>query len=151
MSETSYTAAQEQTLGCVLDAIIPPSADGRMPGAGEIGLGRVIAEKAPDLQPLVVAGLAALDEQARGAGAEGFAALDPAARREALETLSVREPAFLPGLIFQTYVAYYQHPRVVEALGLEARPPHPLGYDLEPGDLSGLEAVRARNTLYRPA
>ena len=33
------------------------------------------------------------------------------------------------------------------ALGLEARAPHPQGYELEAGDLSGLERVKARGRL----
>jgi hypothetical protein len=46
-------------------------------------------------------------------------------------------------------VAYYQAPRVVEALGLEARPPHPKGYEVELGDLTLLDEVRRRGKLYR--
>jgi hypothetical protein len=66
-----------------------------------------------------------------------------------LRELEVSEPGFVPGLVFQTYATYYQHPRVLEALGVDPRPPHPKGYDLEPGDLSALERVRARGRLYR--
>ena len=55
----------------------------------------------------------------------------------------------LRGLIFHTYMGYYQDGRVMEALGLEARPPFPLGYELEPGDLSLLDPVRRRPKLFR--
>jgi hypothetical protein len=47
--------------------------------------------------------------------------------------------------------AYYQHPKALEGLGLEPRPPHPKGYDLEPGNLDALERVRARGKLWRDA
>ena len=40
---------------------------------------------------------------------------------------------------------------VLVGLGLEPRPPHPKGYELEPGNLDALERVRARGKLYREA
>ena len=48
-----------------------------------------------------------------------------------------------------TYTGYYQHPRVLEALGLETRPPHPTGYPTIEGDLTLLDAVRGRARMYR--
>ena len=63
--------------------------------------------------------------------------------------IATREPAFLPGLVFHTYAGYYQHDRVFEALGLEARPPHPKGYETEANDLTLLDPVRRRRRLYR--
>ena len=67
-----------------------------------------------------------------------------------MNELATRAPAFLPGLVFQTYVAYYQHRDVVRALGLPPRPPHPEGYELEEGDLTLLDPVRRRDPLFRP-
>ena len=62
------------------------------------------------------------------------------------------DPGFLPGLVFQVYCAYYQHPRVLSGLGLEPRAPHPQGYPLEQPDLDALLApVRARAKQYRDA
>jgi hypothetical protein len=66
-----------------------------------------------------------------------------------LNEIATTEPGFLPGLIFHTYAGYYQNGRVMEALGLEPRPPHPAGYEMEPGDLTLLEAVRRRPRMYR--
>ncbi len=60
-----------------------------------------------------------------------------------------RSRGFLPGLLFHSYVAYYRDDRVLETLGLEARPPFPKSFPLEPGDLSRLEAVRRRPRIYR--
>ena len=80
---------------------------------------------------------------------DGFAALASPEREDALRELASEQPGFLPGLLFQTYAAYYQHPRVLEGLGLEPRPPHPKGYAMEDGDLALLDAVRRRPPLYR--
>ena len=35
------------------------------------------------------------------------------------------------------------------SLGLEPRPPHPAGYEVEPGDWSLLDPVRAGAMVYR--
>jgi len=106
-------------------------------------------QRTPELEPGILDGLAALAEVAAARGANGFAALPPAERPAALEALSATAPTFVPSLVFPTYLAYYQHPRVLEGLGVPARPPHPLGYPLEEGDLSLLDPVRARGRLYR--
>ena len=144
------TDAQRAALTAVLDAIIPQSADGRMPGAGELGLAGAIEEKLGAMCAFTARGLDALDARARERGAGGFAALAAVERAEVLNAHAAADPGFLPGLVFQVYSAYYQHPRVLEGLGLEPRPPHPKGYALEQPDLDALLApVRARAKLYR--
>ena len=152
MSETRYTDAEREALAAVLDAIIPASPDGRFPGAGELGIAETIEREVPQLAPLVSKALAELDEIAGASGAAGFAALGAAARAEALRLHAGREPGFLPGLVFQTYTRYYSAPRVVEALGLEPRPPYPKGYEMEQPDLEALLAtVRSGPKRYREA
>ena len=156
MSEEEATtqrlsAEEERTLRSVLDELVPPSRDGRLPGAGQLGLAPVVREQTAALWPSVAQGLAALDALAQAGGASDFASLGAREKVEALDRVEAEAPGFLPGLVFQTYSTYYRHPRVVEALGLEPRPPHPEGYELETGDLSALERVRARRKLYRDA
>jgi hypothetical protein len=148
----SLTESQRAILAAVLDAIVPRSADGRLPGAGELGLAGGIEESLGAMIAFTARGLDALEGLAQERGARGFAALGAAERTEVLNAHAAADPGFLPGLIFQTYSAYYQHPRVVAGLGLEPRPPHPKGYALEQPDLDALLApVRARAKLYREA
>ena len=78
-----------------------------------------------------------------------FAALSPAARTVALRDLEQAEPMFVPTLLTLACVGYYSAEPVVAALKGSARPPHPLGYELEPDDPSLLDPVRARGRLYR--
>jgi len=147
-----FSAHHARALESVLDEIIPPSEDGRLPGAGELGLVAAIeaaVRKTPDLEPAVVQGLDALAEIAREAGAAEFSSLDREQRVAALHRIETSQPAFLPGLIFHSYCAYYQHGRVLEGLGMEPRPPYPLGYALAPSDPTLLDPVRARPKLYR--
>ena len=143
----AFTEAELATLASVLDEIIPPSADGKLPGAGQLGLaGYVVAalQRTPELGSMVAQGLSELDSLARNRHAPGFAALT---REDKLQLLN--EWGFVLPLTLHTFTGYYQHARVVEALGLEARPPHPKGYHMEPNDLSLLDAVRRRPKLYR--
>lgn len=138
----------ERGLACVLDTLLPPTPDGRVPGAGALGLGESLAAKA-DLAEVIRVGLIGLDRLARERGASDFASVAPEQRAELLEALAATDPGFVPALVFHGYVAYYQHPQVVEALGLEARPPHPAGYPIEPWDQGLLEPVRGRTRLFR--
>ena len=147
-----FSPDETRVLGAVLDELIPARADGKLPGAGTLGLVARIesaVRENPDMRPAVTQGLAALEERARSRGVGSFPELEREARLEVLNELASSAPAFLPALIFQTYVGYYEHPRVMQALGLEARPPHPKGYAMDPGDFSLLDPVRKRPKMYR--
>ena len=153
-STSQLSRDQKRALSIVLDAIIPPAENGRLPGAGELGLVDYIAltlQRSPELAPAVAGGLSLLDDLAAARGSHGFAALGDTDRAAVLSESVTGEPAFLPSLIFHSYVAYYQNDRVIEALGLEPRPPFPKGYEIEPNDLSLLDEVRERSRLYRDA
>jgi hypothetical protein len=147
-----FSGDELRTLACVLDLLIPPSSDGRLPGAGEVGIGARIdqlAERDPGLRAVVAAGVAALDELAHSGGASGFAALAGEGRLAALQEVAKAQPGLVPSLIFHTYAGYYQQGRVLEGLGLDARPPFPIGHQLEPFDGALLDPVRRRAKLYR--
>lgn len=141
-----------QLLTLVLDELIPPTADGRLPGAGTLGAGAIVqgaAASTPGLEPLLAQGLAALDDIARRSDPDGFTALSRAARIEALRALETASPVLLPTLLTLACVGYYSNDKVLTALNGNARPPHPQGYTLEPDDLALLEPVRSRGKLYR--
>lgn len=142
-----FSACEMRLLASVLDEIIPPSNDGKFPGAGQIGIATYVDEAlrdTPDLRDMIAQGLADLDTLARRRNAPGFAALP---RETKLQLLN--EQAFVLPLTFHAYAAYYQQPEVLTALGLEARPPHPKGHEMEPNDLTLLDAVRRRPKMYR--
>jgi len=142
-----FTNIARRALASVLDEIVPPSSDGRLPGAGELGLVNYVEEalrNTPDLKAMIAQGLTDLDTLARAKHAPDFASL----HRDAKLQLLNQQPFMLP-LTLHTYTGYYQNARVVAALGLEARPPHPQGYHMEPNDLSLLDAVRRMPKLYR--
>jgi len=147
-----FTPEQQHALRCVLDQIIPASSDGQMPGAGELGLVDYIeaaASKQDGLAPTIAQGLAEADRIAAGRGAARLSDLVEAERPEVLREVASAQPGFLPSLIFHTYVGYYQHPKIVLALGMETHPPFPKGFPMEQSDLALLDAVRRRPKMYR--
>jgi len=150
MTETPpapLTADTHRLLACVLDELLPPRPTGTLPGAGQLGLADVVATavaRTPPLHAMIVHGLMDLDAAAHTRHGQGFATLAGPDRVALLH-----EQGFVLPLCLYAYIAYYEHPQVVAALGLEPRPPHPKGYELEQGDLTLLDPVRARPQLYR--
>lgn len=145
------TPLQRETLRAVLGMLVPPGPDGRMPGAADMPqvLRHVesVAAALPDLRD----GLAALDHEAVARCGGAFAALDHASRSSLLDEFSARQPALLQRLGLEAVTCYYQQDGVIERLGLEARPPYPVGYQVPAGDLTLLDPVIARGRIYRDA
>lgn len=143
------TPAQRETLQAVVGMLVPPGPDGRMPGAADMPeVLRHVEEVAAGL-PAMRDGLATLESEAMARYGTGFAALDAAGRSALLDELAARHPAVLQRLGLEAVTCYYQQDGVVEGLGLEARPPYPLGYQVLAGDLTLLKPVIARGRIYR--
>jgi len=150
-SGRALTSAQRATLDIVLNLIVPPSADGRMPGAAEVGVPAYLFAEAPDALPALCRELEELERRSRERFAREFAELEERERKSLIAEMRAREPSFMSRLSMKTLACYYQHDRVLEGLGMEARPPYPKGYQVVQGDLSLLEPVRARGKIYRDA
>jgi hypothetical protein len=56
-----------------------------------------------------------------------------------------------PALIVAVAQCYYRDDRVMRSLGMEPRPPFPKGYEVEEGDWSLTDPVKARPALWRPS
>jgi hypothetical protein len=139
------TGTERELLASVLDELVPAHDDGRLPGAGGLGLSEFLERSAagdPELREALA------DVLARLAG-EGFAGLPAPARIARLQALAQAAPGAFRQLVVHTYRGYYCHPRVTETLGLEARPPFPRGYSVPATDFSILDPVRRIEKLYR--
>ena len=136
MTTTTDPLADVAFMQAFFDTVIPPSRDGRMPGAGTLGLeGAISAAVESDARSgaLVRAGLAALAAASAGE-AGGFPALDPAQRARILDDVLTEHPMLVNAVARHLYLAYYQHPAVLVAIGEPARPPFPEGFTVEPTD-----------------
>jgi hypothetical protein len=146
-----FSAEQEQVMAALIDALVPPSEDGRLPGAGELDLVPHVERSVrqnPMLRPVLDYGLSAVAELAvkhHPAGVKGLGRSDWTAIFA--EFTAGGDEFFTPAFLFLVYGGYYQHPRVVTALGLEPRAPHPKGYEMGGDDWSLLDAVRRRPRL----
>ena len=125
--------------------MIPASAEYGVPSAADDAIfGDILQSIGPDAGH-VTAVLEALDAMS----GSPFADLNPQ-RRDAIAA-QLRETGgealvYLTRIILQ---CYYRDDRVVRSLGMEPRPPFPKGFEVEQGDWSLLDPVRARPTLYR--
>ena len=135
----------------VLDLIVPPSADGRLPGAAELGVPDYLLANAPDALVVLCRELDMLEARTRERFARGFCELDAAQRQSLVDETRAQDPTFMSRLALETVTCCYQHDRVLEALGLETRPPYPQGFQVIAGDLTLLGPVRRRGKLYRDA
>jgi hypothetical protein len=118
-----------------------------MPGADDVAIqADVIATLGRDGSAV----RSALDQLARLAG-QPLAMLD-SAKRDAVvaefRTTGGVAAATLSRVILQ---CYYRDDRVLKSLNLEPRAPFPRGHQLEQGDWSLLDAVKARAPMWRRA
>jgi hypothetical protein len=141
------SADQCRSLRCLAEMMIPPSAEYGVPSAGDDTIfGDILQSLGRDAEH-VVAVLRTLDAMA---GAP-FADLDTR-RRDAIAA-QLRETGgealmCLTQIILQ---CYYRDDMVMRSLGMEPRPPFPEGFEVEQGEWSLLDPVRARPKLYRDA
>jgi hypothetical protein len=150
-TDSPFHEAQRATLQCLLDMIVPASADGRLPSAADVGVDTHLRLHAADAIPALCDELDAVDAAARREHGAAFAALPQADRQALVDVLRARDARFLRRLAVEAVTCYYQHDRVLEAIGLEPRPPFPKGYQVHAGDLSLLEPVRQRGRIWREA
>ena len=141
----SLTPAQREDLRVVAAMIIPESTEYDVPGADDATIqADIIATLGRDADMV----RAALDHLARLAGMP-LSDLDEARREAVAQEFRATggEPAAtLTRVVLQ---CYYRDDRVLRSLGLELRPPFPKGYELEQGDWSLLDPVKARPSALR--
>ncbi|HEY2618042.1 MAG TPA: hypothetical protein VGI78_11925 [Acetobacteraceae bacterium] len=147
MNEQTLTEAEIADLRCLAGMIIPRSEKYGVPGADDDAIFADIVNSIGRDRNDVHAALATLRELAGGP----FAALDAARRGEVAAKLRADGGAPVRVLTRIVLLCYYRDDRVMLSLGLEARAPFPKGHELEQGDWSLLDPVRARAPFWRPA
>ncbi len=146
MTEAPLTEAEIADLRCLAGMIIPPSAKHDVPGADDATIFADIASSIGRDAQHVRAALARLRTLAAGP----FAVLDAARRADVATALRAEGGASVSVLSRIVLLCYYRDDRVMASLGLEARPPFPKGHEVEQGDWSLLDPVRARKPFWRP-
>src|SRR5689334_14063318 len=148
MSQQTLTEGEIADLRCLAGMIIPASAKYGVPGADDDTIFADIVNSIGRDRSDMRAALASLRALADG---NSFAALDAARRSEVAARLRAQGGPPVGVLTRIVLLCYYSDDRVMVSLGLEARPPFPKGHELEQGDWSLLDPVRARKPFWRPA
>ena len=145
MSEQILTEAEIADLRCLAGMIIPSSTRYGVPGADDDAIFADIVSSIGRDHAAVRAAVIRLGELAGGP----FAALDATRRFEVAAKL--RAEGGTPVAVFTRLVllCYYRDERVMLSLGLEVRAPFPKGHEVEQGDWSLLDPVRARSPFWR--
>ena len=136
-------------LDIVLDMIVPPGSDGRLPGASQVGVPAHLMAWAPPLILVLAAELDRLAAESRSRHGCDFPALQAAQCQALVDAIRWGAPGFMRQLALETVTCYYQDDRVLAALDEPLRAPYPQGYQVLQGDLGLLAPVRRRGKMYR--
>jgi len=141
----TLTEQELRSLRRLAGIMVPASAELSMPGADDAAIFDDIVRSLGRDGLAVRQALAALDGLCNG----GFCDLDAGQAETAAMTLLARSEPMVTALGRAVLQCYYRDDRVFLALGREARPPFPLGHELEQGDWSLLDAQTARPRMWR--
>ena len=146
-TDSPLSEQQKETLAVVVDMMIP--AEGEMPSAADPLIMNAIIDGLGDNGSLVVLALSALDDLSNNKYEQLFTRLDSGHRDELIASFKSSHTELVQLIQYCTASHYYQDDRVMQALGLEARSPHPGGYSVKATDWSLLDPVRGREKIYR--
>lgn len=136
---------QTEALRAIAAAMIPACAEPAMPGADDDRIfADIVASTGRDTETL----RGILDELVAACDGD-LAQLHDAGPGTLLARFRARRPhqaAIIERVVCQ---CYYRDDRVLATIGMEPRPPFPLGYSIPAGDWSLLDPVRARGRTYR--
>jgi hypothetical protein len=146
-AENALTSTQRDDLRTLAAMIIPASTEYAVPGADDAAIqADILKTMGRDTDAV----RAALDHLARLAG-RPLAELDQARRDAVANEFRASGGAAAATLVRVVLQCYYRDDRVLRSLGLELRAPFPGGYELEQGDWSLLDPVKAMKPSLRRA
>lgn len=144
---TGLSAPQRETLLILVRHMIPSSLEFGVPGADD---SHIFADILRSINRDHAALLEALDVIDGIAGGR-LADLPEPEQASRLAEFRARRPELAKVIESATVRCYYRDDRVMASIGMEVRPPFPLGYEVEQGDWSLLDPVRLRGKIYRDA
>ena len=140
------------TLRALADVIVPPSEAYGVPGAGDEDIAKNMIKDAVGGRKLdgLIKTLATVSGMAEAAHGAAFHALSEDQRESVGLAFQEEYPGAATSIGMLVTQCYYRDDRVVLSLGMETRPPMPLGYEVKQGDWSLLEQVQKRQPFHRP-
>lgn len=144
---SSLNDQEKAALRVLVAAMIPADSRLEVPGADDAAIFTDILRTAENNLVATRTTLAALD----AATGQSFASLHSGQREVVAQRFLDSPPREFSAFFPMVLQCYYRDDRVMRAIGMEARPPFPKGYEVEQGDWSLLDAVRARPKIWRDA
>lgn len=139
--------SERLTLNLLLEEFIPSNSELGMPSAAELGLLDVmLSEIGTDW---FLQGLQDLELESHSAFQEDFVKLSLEHRHSLVNKLMRNKFSFFQGLVKLLISKYYQNDEVLYLIGVEPRPPFPLGHITTDGAFSLLEPVYERGEIFR--
>ena len=138
-------ARHQRSLRALAGAMVPASDEYGVPGADDERIFTDIVASLGRDAPQVGLALTRLADWAGGCLAD----LDADRQAALLQRLRDESPGLALVLVNVVVRCYYRDDRVMRSLNMELRPPFPKGFELEQGDWSLLDPVRARGQAYR--
>lgn len=146
-SDQVYSKAEIETLALLMETVIPSSGDGRFPAASDSTIFEDFVSSSEQYRELIITALQLLNE----ISGSDYQGLSVSARLEVTQKFYSIRSAPVSTLLSLVAQCYYRDDRVLKAIGLEPRAPHPKGFEVEQGDWGLLEPVKKRGKIYRDA
>ena len=146
-ADQAISADELATLNALLDYLLPKDESRGLPAASETDIVKNLIEDS-ELLGEVLQAVLELDAETNG-----FVALSQSDRAQVLGEKFESDPQYLKSLVRHALIDYYRDPVVLRAIGSRPGAPFPEGYTdfVKRGDLSLLDPVRQRGSIYRPA
>ena len=125
--------------------MIPASQAHGLPGADDDRIFSDLLASSTPYHPFIDAGLQDFNRSSDSTSTDPGSADNAAA----IERFRSQQPELSALLVSLTVQCYYRDDRVMASLGMAPRPPFPEGFELESGDWSLLDPVRARGPIWR--
>lgn len=139
------TRPQKETLQSLADLMIPADEGFDVPGAGDERIFTDIQKSMARSHGYFLEVATKLDELSDGP----FQSLGEEEQSKIFSRLQAEAPTAFKFMARTILQCYYRDDRVMRSLGMEVRPPFPRGFEVEQGDWSLLDPVRARAPFYR--
>ena len=150
MKKELFTKGEQVFVKEILNCLIPPGNE--LPGAGEIRIVEYlndILNHSTELKRTFAYIFKKIQIESKIINPEDFKNIPNSKKENILKKIEKRFPECFYTLILHAYNGYYINSTVTNLLGIYARPPQPLGYDIEQGDLGLTKNVISRGKLYR--
>lgn len=146
LASDRFDPALRKTLAALFDTMIPANLELGAPSAGDEPIVDDAIRTMDDATKNSIAVLlTSLDTQSDSQ----FHELDYTARFEVFTKVQAASPRSLRTIASLLLQCYYRADKTLESLGMEARPPYPIGHEVEDGDWTLLDPVKARGKIYR--